>query len=100
MVVRKFLLFVAAVFGAMLSAGSAAAAVKVHSLFTDNMVLQQQTTAPIWGTAAPGEKVEVALEGADMGQGFGVNADQDGKWMHHFKDLKAGGPFKLTIKGA
>ena len=41
------------------------AVVKVHGLFTDNMVLQRNATVPVWGTAAPGARVgdEVVIIG-------------------------------------
>jgi len=97
--VRK-LLFGTALLGALAFAGPAAAAVKVHSLFTDNMVLQQGDKAPIWGTADPGEKIEVSLEGLNVAQGAGFSAGNDGKWLIHLRKLQAGGPFKLTVKGA
>jgi len=35
------------------------AEVKLPALFSDNMVLQQNFNAPVWGWADPGEKVSV-----------------------------------------
>ena len=35
------------------------AEVKLPALFSDNMVLQQDFNAPVWGWADPGEKVSV-----------------------------------------
>src|SRR5699024_9426231 len=35
------------------------AKIKLPALFTDNMVLQQKTKAPVWGWATPGEKIIV-----------------------------------------
>ena len=34
--------------------------IKPASLFMDNMVIQRETKAPIWGKADPGEKVKVS----------------------------------------
>src|SRR5437870_6967153 len=93
-------MIVAALLGVLGNAGRTAAAVKPHSLFSDNMVLQQGAKVPVWGTADPGEKVEVTLEGQGVGQGTRLAADKDGKWMVHYNGLPAGGPFKLTVKGA
>jgi sialate O-acetylesterase len=69
-------------------------AVKPHSLFTDGMVLQQGMKVPIWGTADDGEKVTVTFEGQEVS-----TTAKDGKWKVQLKDLKAGGPFTLTISG-
>ncbi|MEI8063723.1 MAG: sialate O-acetylesterase, partial [Verrucomicrobiota bacterium] len=40
-------------------ASEAGAAVKLPSVFSDHMVLQRDMAVPIWGTAAPGEKITV-----------------------------------------
>ena len=49
---------------------------------------------PIWGTAKDGESVAVTL--ADQ---HATTVAKDGKWMVKLKNLKAGGPFTMTIKG-
>ncbi|MBN1346904.1 MAG: sialate O-acetylesterase [Phycisphaerae bacterium] len=78
------------------AAGSSApAAVKLHGLFTDNMVLQQAQKVPVWGTADEGEKVTVAF----CGQEVSATA-KDGKWTVWLKPLKAGGPFEMTVKAS
>ena len=41
------------------TAMTAKAQVKLQPLFTDNMVLQQQTNAPLWGESKPNKKVTV-----------------------------------------
>lgn len=41
----------------------ARAAVRLPSIFSDNMVLQRGVRAPVWGTAAPGEQVTVRIAG-------------------------------------
>jgi sialate O-acetylesterase len=94
------MLFTAVVFAGLLAIGqSAHADVKVPALFTDGMVLQQGSDCHVWGTAAPGEKVMIELEQEDVGQAALVTAGEDGKWNTKFPKLKAGGPYKLTIKG-
>ena len=45
-------------------------------LFTDNAVLQRDKPLPVWGTAAPGEKVSVTFAGASAE----TTADAAGKW--------------------
>jgi len=60
--------------------------VKMPAIFGDHMVLQQDSTLPVWGTAEPGEKVTVTV-GTDTGSAV---ADNDGKWMVKLTPLPAG----------
>jgi sialate O-acetylesterase len=76
-------------------AAVASAEVKPSDLFSDHMVLQSGMSVPIWGTASPGEKVTVTLNGATGS----AAADASGKWTVHLAKLKAGGPFEMTIAG-
>ncbi len=78
-----------------LLASAPRAEVKLHGLFTDNAVLQQDIAAPIWGTAEPGEAVTVAI----AGQKKTATADKDGAWSVKLGPLKAGGPHELTVAG-
>ena len=50
------------------------------SLFQDHMVMQQETTAPVWGRAAPSAMVEVTLHSSMGPQVYNGKADSDGKW--------------------
>ena len=54
----KKLLILIAVSVAIVSTVSAQ--LKLPSFFSDSMVLQQNTNAPVWGWAGAGEKVEVS----------------------------------------
>ena len=74
---------------------AARAQVKPSALFSDHMVLQSGTLVPIWGTATPGEKVAVTLNG----QTRSATADAQGKWTVSLYNLKPGGPFEMTIAG-
>lgn len=87
----------AIVMGLMLIAGiPASASVQMHNLFCDNMVLQRDMSIPVWGTADPGEKVAVSLNGRKIT----TRADSDGKWKVSFEPMKAGGPYKLLVVGS
>jgi sialate O-acetylesterase len=79
----------------LLSVSSVRGDVKLASPFTDHMVLQQGMKVPVWGTADPGEKVTVTFNG----QTQTATAGTDGNWMVRLADLKAGGPFAMTIAG-
>ena len=70
--------------------------IKPASLFMDNMVIQRETKAPIWGKADPGEKVKVS---ASWGESVQTEADKNGTWLVKLKTPKAGGPYKIQLKG-
>jgi len=88
---RRYWLAVLAVFAA--SAAPVSAEVKLHPLFQDNMVLQRGRAVPVWGKADPDEKVSVRLKDQEIA----TTADNKGNWKVELKDLKAGGPFELTV---
>lgn len=71
--------------------------VKMPSLFTDGMVLQQNCKAAVWGFASPGEKITVSNTWNNDSQT--VTAGNDGKWKVNIKTTSAGGPYALIIKG-
>jgi len=79
----------------VLGAADLRAEVKLPSLLSDGMVLQQGVRADIWGTANPGEHVAATLNDQH------ATAVTDGKGQWHLKlgPLSAGGPFTLTIVG-
>ena len=75
--------------------GSLPAEIKLPAFFSDGMVLQRDTSAPIWGTAAPGESISAEIKG----QTVSTTADDQGHWTVVFKGLAPGGPGTLTIQG-
>ena len=79
----------------MVTAIQAAADVKPASIFTEHMVLQRDGKVPVWGTAHPGEAVNVVMGD----QHVAATADVTGKWRVDLAGLRAGGPFTLTISG-
>jgi sialate O-acetylesterase len=83
------LLLAAASFG---SALEPRADLKLHGLFTDGLVLQRDVPCPVWGTAAPGDTVLVAL----AAQKKSTKAGGDGRWSLRLDPMPAGGPFELT----
>ncbi len=69
------------------------AGVELSKVFTPHMVLQRGMTVPVYGTAAPGEKVSVKFRG----QSKSAAADQEGKWLVKLDAMEAGGQDVLTI---
>ena len=82
---------------AVISAASAAAEVRLPSVIGDNMVLQCDQSMPVWGWAASGEGVTVAI-GDNRAT---AKADESGKWMAHLAPMKASAnPVEMTIAGS
>jgi sialate O-acetylesterase len=83
-----------------LSAGAARADVKPHPIFSDNMVLQQGVELVVWGTADPGERIDLQLKqaGAAATGGEAV-ADKDGRWSVKLPARKAGTGYTLSVNG-
>jgi len=67
----------------------------VNPLFSDAMVLQQQTDVKIWGTTSKDEVVKIICS-------WGVTAtsvaDANGAWIINIHTSSAGGPFVITIE--
>ena len=77
--------------------GVSQAEVNFAGVFGDNMVLQQETNAPVWGTAEPGEVVMVSCSWTR--ESTKAKTDEEGVWRAVVKTPKAGGPHKLTAHG-
>jgi sialate O-acetylesterase len=74
----------------------AVADVRLPSLFSDGMVIQRETVAPMWGWAEPGEKVKVV---ASWGAKAAITAGPDGTWQVMLKTPKAGVGHSITVTG-
>ena len=91
--VRAFLLVIVLTVSSGLPA--AQAAVRLPALFSNNMLLQQNTAAPIWGWASPNEKIAIRLDDKTVA----AQAGPDGRWKAALPATPAGGPHKLVVKG-
>jgi len=83
MLTRKY--FLLATLALLSMTSSLLAEVKLASPFTSHMVLQREMKVPVWGTAAPGEKVTVEF----AGQKKSIVAAADGKWRVTLNAMKA-----------
>jgi sialate O-acetylesterase len=89
---------VTAAFLAAMSGGAASHAdVTLPALFGDNMVLQRDTEAALWGWAQPGERVRI--EPAWTDGGVETVSDDRGHWRVHVDTPGAGGPYTITVVG-
>ena len=80
---------------AMVWAWSSEAAIKLPAFFMDNMVLQQQTDAPVWGWATPKKEVRVSPSWTD--EVYTTRADKEGRWRLSLPTPKAGGPYEIRL---
>ena len=74
---------------------AARADVTLPPVISDHMVLQRDAPAPVWGSAAPGESVTVAI----AGQTKSAIADAAGKWKVTLDPLKVAEGLTLTVTG-
>ena len=71
--------------------------VRMPALFSDHMVIQRDTEAPVWGWAEPGE--EITVMGSWNGEVVTTTATEDGRWSVKLSTPGAGGPHQITIHG-
>ncbi|MCU0461580.1 MAG: sialate O-acetylesterase [Bacteroidales bacterium] len=71
--------------------------IKLPSILSDNMVLQQKTDARIWGKANPMHRITITPE---WGNPVPVKAGKDGKWLAVIPTPGAGGPYTIQVKGS
>jgi sialate O-acetylesterase len=76
-------------------ASAAFCEVRLPKLLSDHAVLQRKAPIHIWGWAAPGERIVVALHG----QKQTASTDELGKWSVYLMPEDAGGPYQMTIQG-
>jgi sialate O-acetylesterase len=71
------------------------AQVKMASIFTDGMVLQQQAKVPLWGWSQAGKTVNIKTSWNN--QSYSAKTDKAGKWKAYVNTPKAGGPYTINI---
>ena len=79
----------------LLLSGTISAKVVLPPMFSDNMVLQQQADAPIWGEAKPMKTVKITTSWD--GKTYETLSDKEGKWKLSVRTPEAGGPYELTL---
>ncbi len=76
---------------------SANANIRLPSILSDNMVLQQKSSVKFWGWGDPTEKVFITNSWNNQTDSTMVN--QNAKWILNIQTPSAGGPYTITIKG-
>lgn len=69
--------------------------VTLPKIFSDNMMLQRDVPARVWGWAAKGESVTVTFNNKTVK----AKADANGNWSVTLPAMVYGGPFEMTVKG-
>jgi len=93
---KKFFLPLASLFFCFLYF-SANAYLRLPDIFSDNMVLQQQTTVHFHGWSDPGQKISVIASW--NGDTLKTSTLSDAVWTVDLQTPKAGGPYQVTIIG-
>lgn len=75
---------------------TAQAQIKLQPMFSDNMVLQQKTDAPIWGETKPNQQVTVTTSWNK--KTYTTTSDRKGHFRVAVATPKAGGPYNVTIQ--
>ena len=76
---------------------SAKCDIRLPSLVSNNMVLQQQSNVKLWGWASPGEKIFITTSWNNKVDS--VITTRDAAWQLIVKTPAAGGPYSITLKG-
>jgi sialate O-acetylesterase len=69
---------------------------KLPGILSSHMVLQRDRPIHVWGWAAPGETISVALHGVSRD----TAGDNLGNWSVFLPPEAAGGPYQLTVTGS
>ena len=91
--VKRFLILLFVLF-----TSTSFAQVRLAGLFSDHVVLQQQSDVKIWGWAGSGEKIIIKPSWSE--DTIKTQALNSASWAAILKTPVAGGPFKILIKGS
>src|SRR4051812_45681580 len=69
----------------------------LHPLFSDDMVLQRDIAAPLWGWSTPQDRITVTVDGKPADQA--AVAGNDGRWTLKIGPVAAGGPHTILVEG-
>ena len=79
----------------LLSATCLWAKIELPLIFTDHMVLQQQTQAPIWGKADANKNINIITSWDN--KTYKLKSNKEGKWKINLSTPVAGGPYNIIV---
>ena len=68
---------------------------KLPSVFSDHMVLQQKSNVSFWGESNSNDIITIS---ASWGESQLTKADNDGRWQVILPTPEAGGPYRIEVK--
>jgi sialate O-acetylesterase len=71
--------------------------ISLPEIFSDNMILQQNSFVTIWGWAKTGETIVMKADWMD--KDMSTQTDTEGNWKITIKTPPAGGPYNIHLKG-
>ncbi|MEK9612350.1 MAG: sialate O-acetylesterase [Flavobacteriaceae bacterium] len=86
--------FLIVLFFSLLSCQTEESLLEVAPVFSDHMVLQQESEVPIWGSGTPGLWVEIK---SGWGKETKVEVNEKGQWQAILETPSYGGPFELVV---
>lgn len=86
--ILQFLILIGLSYGAI-------AQIKLPQLISDGMVLQREADVKVWGWASSYESVSISFKNKK----YKTKADKNGNWHILLPAQKAGGPYKMLLKG-
>lgn len=96
MKINRIFISISLLAAALVLGGTAARAeISMPAFFGDNMVIQQNTDAAMWGKANPSASVTVSPSWTS--ETYSVKASKDGDWKITFPTPAAGGPYTVTV---
>lgn len=72
--------------------------IRLPNIFSDNMVLQQQSDVTLWGWSSPGEKIFITTSWNNSTDS--AMATGNARWKINIKTPAAGGPYTVTFKAS
>jgi len=81
---------------AILGQNSVQAGFELAPIISDHMVIQRSKPIVLWGWDAPGQQVNVTLDGSNAR----ATADAQGRWQVTLPAMPAGGPYEIVISGS
>ncbi len=91
---RTYFLITVALVVHSLGSAEAQGDITVARIFSDHMVLQQQSQVRIWGTTTPHRKLVISF----LDQEIHVEATATGDWSGTLQTPAAGGPYTIEIR--
>lgn len=71
---------------------------KLSRLCSDNMILQRDKEASIWGRSIAGAKIDAILIGTGLSEEYTTNCDENGRFIIKMKPHAAGGCYSLKVR--